>query len=391
MRAQIFTRNSFGWQYPFSLIIYLLINGLFLLKYASRMMEHGGLAVLIYALCIAGALVVFPRVPQRFNKAIFGVVSVLVLAGIVVLHQMIDPLTVDVDRWSAIDHFLQRLLQGEYPYLAQTHLGGYGSPFPFWNFFHLPFYALGDVGIGMIAVVTGLIFSIKRITGSYSGAAVFMLALAASPAFWYEVAVRSDLLYNFILCFLIGFWWLHSKITVRNSVWLTAIVSGFMLSTRLSVIIPFVMLLFPGFVAADWKIRIQFAAIAALCFILSFLPFIVWDFNQLVFFQYNPFVLQTRQGSVVEMFLLLGILLPLSLWWKGNPQRYATFTVITIVVFVGATFLHRMITDQFQSDLFSSRYDITYFNMSLPYVLLVLSGYGNSWLAESDKPANTPV
>lgn len=376
MRWSLHFKADYGWQFLFSLIVYLLINSLFILKYTNRMMDQGWIAVLLYATVVTGGLMVYPRVPKRFGKAVFSVVSLLIIAGIVLLQLKIDPLSVQVDRWSAIDHFLQRMLQGEYPYLAQTHLGGYGSPFPFWNLFHLPFYAMGDVGLGMVAVLTGLIFSLKRITGSYSRAAFFMLALAVSPAFWYEVAVRSDLLYNFILCFLIGFWWLQSNKTISNSLWLTGIISGLMLSSRMSVVIPFFLLLFPGFVAAGWKKRIAFISIAALTFILTFLPFIYWDFNQLVFFEYNPFVLQTRQGSVVELILLIALLIPLSLHWKGNAERYATYNVITIVVFVGATFLHRMISNRFESDIFSSLYDITYFNMSLPFVLMVLSGYG---------------
>lgn len=370
---QVFRSGTARWEALPGLTMYLLINSLFLLKYVSRSSFPEWASVVVYSLFIISLVSMFRLLPERFFKPLYFTVAAGMLAGILLLHRTIDPLTVQVDRWSAIDHFLERMLKGEYPYMAQTHLGGYGSPFPFWNLFHLPYYLLGDVAIGMLAVLIALIFSLKRISGNYTGAALFLVLLAVSPAFWYEVAVRSDLLYNFLLCFLIIAWWYHRGITIGSSLWTTALVSGLMLSTRLSIVIPFFLYLFPGFILAGWKQRLLFTGIAALCFLLTFLPFMVWDLNQLVFFEYNPFVLQTRQGSPLELLVLAALLVPFSLLWKGNTVRYATFTYLTIVVFVSVTFLHRMFTDNFESGLFSSRYDITYFNMSLPFVLWVIS------------------
>ena len=72
----------------------------------------------------------------------------------------IDPYSIKVDRWSAIHNFLTCLLAGEYPYAAQTHLGGYGSPFPVWQLFHLPFYLLGNVGLSLIVAVIIFAYSV---------------------------------------------------------------------------------------------------------------------------------------------------------------------------------------------------------------------------------------
>jgi hypothetical protein len=350
-------------------MIYLCINGLFIAKYIARTDFPLWLALPAFALVLPALLYGSTKLPGKFLSVAFIMLSLLVTAGIVMLHRAIDPMAVQVDRWSAIDHFLQRLLQGEYPYLAQTHLGGYGSPFPFWNAFHLPFYWMGDVAIGMTVVVIALIVSVNKITQSGKQALTFLVLLIASPAFWYEVAVRSDLIYNFLLCYLILAWWNRKNITINSSLWITALVSGLMLSTRLSVIVPFFMYLFPGFIEAGWKRRFQFVGIAALTFVATFLPFMVWNFDELVFFEYNPFVLQTRQGSLLEPLLLVAMLLPLSLLWKRQFGRFSFYTGVTMVVFIAATFLHRMIDDQFASNLFSSRYDITYFSMSLPFLI----------------------
>lgn len=355
------------------MLIYLLINSLFVAKYLERTGFPVWIAVSAFVLAIPALLYGISVLPRKVFTVATITLAVLTVAGILIMHRAIDPLSVQVDRWSAIDHFLQRLLKGEYPYLAQTHLGGYGSPFPFWNAFHLPFHLLGDVAIGMTVMVIALIVSLKPITGSAKQACTYLLLLTASPAFWYEVAVRSDLIYNFILCYLILAWWNRKGMSVTSSLRTTAIVSGLMLSTRLAIVIPFFLFLFPGFVEAGPTKRFQFAGIAALTFVLTFLPFVVWDFDQLVFFEYNPFVLQTRQGSPLEPLLLLAMLLPLSLGWKGDFRRFSFFTALTLVVFVAVTFIHRMITDQFHSGLFSSRYDITYFSMSLPFVIHALT------------------
>jgi hypothetical protein len=382
----------------FSLLIYLLINSLFLLKYLARTSCPGILVLAIYLLIMLFFAVLmgwlnnkkltgkFSLLTQWYNRNIqsklyipwfYIILALLTLTGIVLLHQLIEPTTIQVDRWSAIDHFLQELLAGNYPYKAQTHLGGYGSPFPAWNLFHFPFFLLGDVALALIAVMVVLIISLPRICGNYKNAFLFLLMLTISPAFWYEVAVRSDLIYNFMVCFLLCAWWFKASIRIQNAPWLTGLISGIMLSTRLSIVIPFFLFLFPGFLKAGWLQRFQFTGIALAMFMLTFLPFILWDFDSLVFFEYNPFVLQTRQGSVIELILLAGMLIPLSLSWKGKLQRFTFYTALTILVFISATFLHRMITDNFVSDLFSSRYDITYFTMALPFAIYTFTSNNN--------------
>lgn len=359
-----------------SLLIYLLINGLFLLKYLPETALNPFTGLVVYSTLIAGVFLLMKYLSRQLTSIrqqqlrwTYLLLSLLTVAGILVLHQLIDPMELQVDRWSAIDHFLERMLSGEYPYLATTHLGGYGSPFPFWNIFHLPFYLMGDVAIGMTVVVLVLLISLKKLSGSYERAITYLLFLTLSPAFWYEVAVRSDLLYNFLLCFIICAWWYRSGINTGRSGFLTGVVSGLLLSSRLSIVIPFFIFLFPGFINSSWKQRLCFTGTAAGVFLLSFLPFIIWDAESLIFFEYNPFVLQSRQGSILEVVVLLAMLLPFSLIWKERFDRYTLYTSLTILIFVAVTFMHRMVIDNFDSGLFSSRYDISYFSMALPFVI----------------------
>jgi hypothetical protein len=306
------------------------------------------------------------------------------VCGIIFLHIVIDPMTIQVDRWSAIHNFIQTLFQGKYPYLAQTHLGGYGSPFPFWQFLHIPFYLLGDVGLGMLFMIVLLSISLKLIMKSYNNALIYLILLIASPAFWYEVLVRSDLLYNFLLCFLVIAFIHRKNITINNNTFLLGILCGLILSSRLSVIIPFAIYLFPDFWHSGLKKQVKFLLIGLFSFILTFTPLLIWDFNSLIFFKFNPFILQSRQGSIFEVIVLISLIIFFAFRWKSDFTKQFYYTGIVIVSFVLITFLHRMISDNFTNGLFSSSYDLTYFNMALPFIIHTISSYFK------DKPILTP-
>ncbi|MFZ4800019.1 MAG: hypothetical protein ACOYMA_21195 [Bacteroidia bacterium] len=286
---------------------------------------------------------------------------------------IIDPYTINVDRWSAIHNFIQSLFNGSYPYSAHTHLGGYGSPFPAWQVFHIPFYILGNVGFGMLfsVILTGIL--LIWLLDSHKDAFFYLLLLTLSPAFWYEVVVRSDLFYNFLLCFLVfGVIYKKHYSIISNSIFL-GFITGLFLSTRFSTIIPFSILLFPSFLISNIKYKIIFIASGIITFIATFLPFVFWDFNTLFFFKYNPFILQTRQGSVLDALIIALIGIYLSFCWKNDLKLCSTFISITISALVIITFSHRMISDHFVSSFFSGYYDITYFNMAMPFILFSLN------------------
>ena len=356
--------------------LFFFINGLFVAKYSLRLGYNPFVALGLYAAC---AIVVMYLVLKSNhlpeNKAIkiaylFACISIVAI--IALLQSLINPLQLQVDRWSAIHNFLQNLFQGIYPYAAKTHLGGYGSPFPVWQFFHIPFYLLSNVGLGMVFSVIILFIFLIRYFRLYRSALSFLILLIISPAFWYEVAVRSDLIYNFILC-LVAIGWIHKqKYTIQKQAYGLGILCGLFLSTRLAVIIPFAVFLLPDFFAASPKQKFIFGLSAAGTFVLTFLPFICWNFNALLFFKYSPFVLQTRQGSVWEVLLLIALTLFLSSRWKGNLKLCCSSIAVILVVFVAQTFVHRMINEHFAYNLFSPAYDITYFTMALPFVLFAI-------------------
>ena len=172
-----------------------MINVCFIVKYGSRVTSYYLLFVFLYGF---GVMLLSFLKMESSKKWYVVLLAVIGIIGMFVLQQSIDPMSINVDRWSAIHNFLDKLLQGEYPYAAKTHLDGYGSPFPVWQVFHLPFYFLGNVGLSIIFVFVLFLLSVWNMNNKACFRVLVFLFM--SPAFWYEVAVRSDILTNFLFC-----------------------------------------------------------------------------------------------------------------------------------------------------------------------------------------------
>ena len=141
-----------------ALSLYFGINLLFLLKYGLRFITlfQCILLFIFYVIFILTTQHLIKKIKVRKNYVLFGLSTLFIL--LVVLQFYIDPYSLQVDRWSAIHNFINSLLNGVYPYSAQTHLRGYGSPFPIWQLFHLPFYLLGNVGLSIVFVTAVMLY-----------------------------------------------------------------------------------------------------------------------------------------------------------------------------------------------------------------------------------------
>ncbi len=366
------------WTWTHSLwafLLYSCINALFILKYGLRIASLSTTIVAcgLYVATIAGVLWSINEYMKRPRKSIFYPLIGIAIAGLVMLQLHFDPYELKVDRWSAIHNFLQNLLNGEYPYAAKTHLGGYGSPFPIWQIIHLPFYLLGNVGLSFVFFLLLFTDAIRRIA-SLREATVAFLLLILSPAFLYEVSVRSDLISNFLLCATILMYLHHYKMTLEKNWVLIAVISGLMMSTRLSIAIPFIVYYFYEYLRChQTRIQIIFPCLAILIFALTFLPFILWNGKMLFFFEYNPFVLQTRQGLWIDYALIMAICIVASVWLKSRRHHYMLTSAICLLALVVVTFVNNMYIYDCWSELFDSRFDITYFNMALPFAIAALS------------------
>ena len=366
------------WTGAYSLWAFLLyssINVLFILKYGLRIAPLSTIVVAcgLYVAIMAAILWGLNARIKRPSKNIVYPLIGITIAGLVILQLHFDPYALKVDRWSAIHNFLQNLLSGEYPYAAQTHLEGYGSPFPVWQILHLPLYLLGNVGLSFVFFLLLFTDTIRR-TASLRAATTAFLLLALSPAFIYEVSVRSDLISNFLLCATILMFLHHYKVTLERNWVLIAVICGLMMSTRLSIAIPFIVYYFYDYLRCHQaKIQILFPCLAILVFALTFLPFMLWNGQMLFFFEYNPFILQTRQGLYIDYILIMVICITASVWMKNRWHYYMLISASCLLALVVITFTSNMYIYDCWDELFCSRFDITYFNMALPFTIAAIA------------------
>lgn len=364
-----------NWKLP---LIYVLINILFLVKYSLRIHITVCIFIGIFYILLCGLMFhfIYRKQYDVRNKTMLLVFigASVVLIG---LQMSIDPYQIKVDRWSAIHNFLTYLFKGDYPYMAQTHLGGYGSPFPVWQIVHIPFYLLGNVELSIFAAFGIFIYAI-RLYGGNSVAFRGMILLLLSPAFLYEIAVRSDLITNFLLVSAIVILLYSYRVKLDSHFRLIAIGCGLLMSTRFTAIIPLAIF----YLVEWWKMgnlrKFFFPIIVILFFVITFLPFMFWNINDLLFFKYNPFVLQSRQIHSIDFLLFIPLFLYLAIEWtkirdsKNAFLHLTTNIAIFLLSIVVVTFIHNMIVSG-NFNLFSSSFDITYFNMSLPFIITGLS------------------
>ena len=357
-----------------ALLLYILINTLFVEKYVSRVTSLHWIFAIAYIVGVVGFLWVIrhysPKCKHPFKWFLALLIIFSCIAGI--LQLSIDPLTLNVDRWSAIHNFLSGMFCGHYPYGQQTHLGGYGSPFPVWQILHIPFYALGNVGMSIIIVTILFLWTLYRLY-SPKVALVAGILLCISPAFWYEIAVRSDLITNIMLSALIAEWLVHKNVKLINNVIGLAILVGLTLSTRLIAVIPLCVLYGYEFLQLSWKKQSLFLLIILSTFTLTMLPFALWQGSTLLFFEYNPFVLQTRQGSFLVLLIFACGAIGVTIWMHGRMNYRTIITGLLLTSLVVMSFVEKMWKENLWTELFSPTFDITYLSVALPFYIVYLS------------------
>lgn len=349
--------------------LFIIVNVLFVAKYSARISDT-------LALCVTLLAVVFYYVLCRYVqwKALGGrvafVLCLICFTMMLVLQYGIDPYSLQVDRWSALHFPIQNLLSGVYPYAANTHLGGYASPFPVWQILHVPFYLMGNVGLSFFFAFALFLWSMFKVQGR-AKATMAGLLMCSSVAVWYEVAVRSDLLTNMLLLAAMINLVLHrmSREWVDAKCWWKACAVGLLASTRMIVLVPLAILLFPYLVGMKWHRQISVVLLTMLVFLLTFAPFALWDWQSFYHFEMNPWTLQTRQGNVSDFVLFLPLVICLASNHKMNPRRYYRNSAFALAAFVAVTFVHNMYSTE-NWNLFSSTFDITYISTCLPFCFM---------------------
>ena len=365
-----FSKTSF-----LQITLYLFVNVIFILKYLPRAGVSSSMFVSLYLTFILFTLYLYGIYSNKISEKIFriGYWVLLFLMILVIIGMLlkINRYSVRVDRWSAVSFFLDNFFQGIYPYSAHTHVSNtnFPSPFPFWYVINIPFYLLGDVGYGLIFFLLFTAILVKRFFLTYRKSFIFVLLICFAPAYWWEVAVRSDSLSNSLLVFVFLLWFIKKKYTLSNNLWLSIIACGLIASTRLSAILPLALFYFKPFVKIQWKSKIYFILGVLVVVFLTFTPFIFWNTKNWIFFSRNPFMSQTSIGNsyLLPFMIILGSFMAFK--WKSYSQFFNIVSLF-LFIFILATQISLIFTRGIQGSIFTdSLYDISYFTLLLPYCM----------------------
>ena len=379
--------------YPF-LVLYLLINLLFIYKYGLRQ-EFIPISYLLifYVLMIMSLPHLIKKIKIHFSKISFFTVAALFFVATILINIAVDGNRLNVDRWSAMDVSLAALLRGAYPYTAVDHLNGRSSNLPALLLLGLPAYLIGNVGFLQSFSFLFFVYVLLKTLETYRGRLFGLLLLVSSSAFLWEVSVKSDLMSNFI--FLLGFITLwHKKYAnkIADRPLLVGSISGFIFYTRLISFIPLTLFLFQDFVWLTLRKKAIF--LAAAFGMVATLTFVVFrncpSFE--VFSEYNPFTLQNRQLPMLVSFTTM--LVPFFFSRKSIQLLYLMrLCVVFLFIPVLLAFLFSLINNGFYNLIHESTFDISYFNFVTPFVVYYLALYYERQLlkATATNPALLPA
>jgi hypothetical protein len=195
-----------------------------------------------------------------------------------------------------------------------------------------------------------------------------IVILVSSPIFLYELIARSDLFTNMVLVLL--YIVALDSTTRRDSgplhLALLGVAGGFILATRMIVVLIFFLLMTGDFrrrgVKSLWLILGNIVGFAAIT-----LPFLIWDTRY--FLSKGPFSIQ---GSYMSMTTALPVLL-LSLIFALRPISVSNViqrSAILLFVAVLLPFLQSIYLLGWNGVIMDDGFDISYFAFCLPFIIL---------------------
>ncbi len=354
-----------------ALFIYLFINSLMVWKYSAKISFNGGLAVIVYItvisciiyLAFAGSKF---KIPPAYSKPGYFLFIAVISTILFVIMKEFDPNDIDVGRFHAINDWLTRTLNFEYPYDSVYKPSG----FPFLFVLVLPFHLLGDAGLFQIfsfIIFSSLIF--YRLKGNDCEKYSYIILLIFSPIFMFEVVVRSELFSNMTMVLLILL--LGEKYYHKSGVWKTVLfglIAGLLLSTR-----GIVLLIYIVYFGYYYKNQLRnlaiFSASVILGFTVTLLPLYIW--NSTYFIMYGPFAVQMSYAP--GWMIILAVLISIAAL-KFINSFYRVYMAITWILFgvTLAALINYVIKFGLIESIIYHKFDISYFIFPLPFLIMTL-------------------
>ncbi len=333
------------------------IGSAFVFNYAARVTPFAGAATLAFGgAYIVGVMAAWCVRGRRWPL----VLSALLLAGTLALA-LLSPPENGVARLPALDVWLERVADGQFPYGLPVRPSGFPGLF----LLAAPFWAMG--ALRLIPVVGLLTFLVAIREAKSANWLAVLTGLALLPSFHYEVVVHSELFFNASLA-LLSLWVFEEA---RRHGW-TALVAagalaGLLLSTRLFVGVVYAVYSAYAFRSA-WARGAAFAGIAFSVWAATWIPFALWDPER--FAAFGPF---TVQGLYLPAWVTAGgAFIALVLGWRAPDlpsvvARTGWLLLGLVALSFGLTVLHRD-----AAPTFFAGFDVAYFILPTPFLLLAL-------------------
>ena len=361
-----------------ALFAYLLVNSLFVLKYGERQSYVPTyLLIALYNFFIGFVLIKMDHLQsyfdnqKKFNFYFLGS-SLLVFIVFVIINFLVDGNTLNTDRWSAMETTIRGILQGQYPYGLEDHLGQTSSNLPGLFYIGLPFYCLGNIGLLQAFVFLIGCYLLYKSDFKNTQKVVILLLFLLSPAYLWEVVAKSDLLSNILLLTFFLFLWDKSyKSNYFKNPVLLAFCCAFLFFTRGIVIIPLTFLLFGAFLKLSIGKKMSFLGYCLLFLILISLPILLILPDLETIKIHNPFNHQTRFTPfwVQVVFVFTPLLIAHKI---KSIQKVIYYTFLNFFLLLFLSFVIEILDENFYDALYKSYFDISYLTMILPFAILVI-------------------
>jgi len=359
----------------FSAAFLLFVAALFVFKYAIRYGNVFALSTVFFF--VGGVFLLFflnkKIESQSSNFSKRQLFPVLVFLFLIAAAMAFIPQSTRVGRFPALIEWLSNFQQGIFPYGTKANPSG----FPFLFFLASPFYLIGDAGylevFGLFLLLILILKSVKT-KKEYWVKILFLLLL---PTTFYELAVRSELLTNTVLVISL-FFLAEQKLKDGEkdiSFIVLALLFGFFLSTRLIVFLWLAMFLL-FFFRNNLKNGAVFFTISFSVFLLSLLPFYLW--NAETFMNKGPFAVQTIYLPV-WIYFIFPLLVLYAGWMIADFQELLFASGVLTFLLVSISFIMTIGDVGMYQAYSNSRFDISYYILSIPFFILSLKEYKVDW------------
>lgn len=353
-----------------TILIIIIVNLLFVIKYSFVYSKIPLLIIIAFVLAFLLLLLLLSKLSNsQFIKKIpsksFGFIIVFINFIMAAVTAVLPDMFGQIGRLPAINEWITLLLNHKFPYYAVSTPSG----FPMLFFFAFPFYVAGMVKF--FALIGLFLFSFM-VYKTYSSPKelIFQFALLfTAPIFYYDLLVKSELFLNMMLpIFLFYFILKYFNVYSYKSLLVFGIFAGLVLSTRSTVAVIYILFFIP-YLKSRPKTLLIFGSITLLVFILTLLPFILWDFEG--FMQKGPFAVQSFLSYlpkyIIFAFIAAVILISFKIYNLNSFFFQTGFLLFLIVIF---SYYIKVQEFGWYVALIEDKIDLSYLDFCFPFLIL---------------------